>query len=211
MTIPAFHDEPRYMGRLKAVVAADPLGRAGEMTDEIARALAFEEISHDFDDTKMPVRVTHNDAKMSNVLFDAQTREPLCVVDLDTVQPGFAVNDFGDAIRSGATAAAEDERDLARVRFEPDLFDAFTRGYLAACGDVLEPVEVANLRQGARLMTLETTLRFLTDYIEGDVFYHIGYAEQNRDRARNQLTLLEDMQRYWDTMEHSIITAWHHR
>jgi len=211
VTIPAFHDEPRYIGRLKAVVAADPLGRAGEMTDEIARALAFEEISHDFDDTTMPLRVTHNDAKMSNVLFDAQTHEPLCVVDLDTVQPGYSVNDFGDAIRSGATAATEDETDLARVRFEPDLFAAFTRGYLEACGGVLQPVEVANLRQGARLMTLETTLRFLTDYIEGDVYYHIDYPEQNRDRARNQLTLLEDMQHHWGAMEQSIIATWHHR
>jgi len=200
VTIEAYHDEPRYIARLKAAVAADALGRAGAVRDEISRALAFEGISHDFDGTDMPLRVTHNDAKVSNVLFDAATRQPLCVVDLDTVQPGYAVNDFGDAIRSGATTAPEDEADLARVRFDIGLFAAFTRGYLEACGAVLLPSEIKNLRQGARLMTLETTLRFLTDYIEGDVYYHIDREGQNLDRARNQLTLLEDIQRNWDAM-----------
>ena len=205
--IPHFHDEPRYFRRLKAVVAADPMGRAGEMASEIKRTMVFEEISHDFDATTMPLRVTHNDAKMSNVLFDSVTREPLCVVDLDTVQPGYAVNDFGDAIRSGATTAAEDEPDPALVHFDIELFTAFVRGYLGVCKDVLEPTELANLRQGARLMTLETTLRFLTDYIEGDVYYRIDYPAHNRDRARNQLALLEDLQRNWQAMADAIETS----
>ena len=200
VTIEGFHDEPRYISRLKAAVAADPLGRVSEMTKDIELALSYEAISHDFDATTMPLRVTHNDAKVSNVLFDAVTRQPLCVVDLDTVQPGYCVNDFGDAIRSGASTAPEDEADLSRVSFSLDLFAAFTEGYLAACGDVLEPVEIANLRQGARAMTLETSLRFLTDYIEGDVYYRIAYPHHNRDRARNQMTLLQDIDRHWDAM-----------
>ena len=200
VTIEAFHDEPRYVAKLKRAVAADPVGRVHEMGAEIERALAFETISHDFDGTAMPLRVTHNDAKVSNVLFDANTREPLCVVDLDTVQPGYAVNDFGDAIRSGATSVSENEPDFGLVRFLPELFVAFTRGYLGACGAVLDESELASLARGARLMTLETTLRFLTDYIEGDVYYKISYETQNRDRARNQLALLEDMQQQWSLM-----------
>ena len=209
VTIPDFHNEPRYVALLKDAIARDPLGRVHEVVGDIERVLAFEAVSHDFDHTAMPLRVTHNDAKISNVLFDAVTRAPLCVVDLDTVQPGYAVNDFGDAIRSGATSANEDEPDVTKVHFEPELFAAFTRGYLAACGGVLEPVETTNLRQGARMMTLEATLRFLTDYIDGDLYYKIDYETQNRDRARNQLTLLEDIQRQWQVLEQVIYTISH--
>jgi len=200
-TIPAFHDEPRYVARLRAAVAADPCGRAAGVADEIAHALAYETASHDFDDPAlMPLRVTHNDAKVANVLVDAATGEPLCVVDLDTVQPGLAVNDVGDAIRSGAASAAEDDPDLAHVRFVPELFEAFLTGYLGACGAVLAPGELAHLRHGVRMMTLETSLRFLTDHIEGDVYYRIDRAGHNLDRARNQLALLDDIQAHWDWM-----------
>jgi len=204
VTIPHFHDEPRYFRHLKQALAVDPLGRAKDVASEIERALSFEQMGHYFDNTEMPLRVTHNDAKLSNVLFDASTHQPLCVVDLDTVQPGLAVNDFGDAIRSGATCALEDEPDLSLVHFDIGLFTAFTRGYLGACGQVLEACELANLRQGALLMTLETTLRFLIDYIEGDVYYHTSYATHNRDRARNQLALLEDMKSNWQSMADAI-------
>jgi len=200
VVIPHFHDEPWYFGRLKSAISADPFGRRNDVASEIERTLGFEELSHDFDATAMPLRVTHNDAKISNVLLDAMTREPLCVVDLDTVQPGYAVNDFGDAIRSGATTVPEDAPDPALVHFDIGLFAAFTRGYLGACCDVLTAPEMANLRQGARLMTLETTVRFLTDYLEGDVYYRTSYATHNRDRARNQLALLEDLQRNWQAM-----------
>ena len=204
-TIPHFHDEPRYVARLRAVIAADPLGRAGQVRPEIEAALAYEAISHDFDDPDlMPTRVTHNDAKVANLLVDEITGEPLCVVDLDTVQAGYAVNDFGDAIRSGATSAPEDEPDTARVRFVPELFAAFTQGYLGACGEVLTPAEIAHLRHGARAMTLETSLRFLTDYIEGDVFYRVERPGHNLDRARNQLALLADLSAHWDWMGHVI-------
>ncbi|MDR0284728.1 MAG: aminoglycoside phosphotransferase family protein [Propionibacteriaceae bacterium] len=200
VTIPHYHDEWLYMAKLKAVVAADPRGRVAEMAADIERVLAFEEVSHAFERTTMPLRVTHNDAKLSNVLVDVTTRQPLCVVDLDTVQPGYAANDFGDIIRSCATTAPESEPDATRVRFAPERFEACVRGYLGACGTVLEPSEIANLAQGARLMTLETSLRFLIDYLEGDLFYHIDYPVQNRDRARNQAALLTDLDRHYDAM-----------
>ena len=200
-TIPHFHDEPRYVARLKAVVAADPCGRADGVRPEIARALSYEGVSHDFDAPGlMPLRVTHNDAKVANLLVDAVSGAPLAVVDLDTVQPGYAVNDFGDAIRSGATTAPEDEPDPAKVRFVPELFEAFAAGYLGACGDVLQPSEIAHLRHGARIMTLETTLRFLIDYLEGDVYYAQERPGQNLDRARNQGALLDDLDAHWDEM-----------
>jgi len=204
VTIPAFHDEPRYIGRLRAVASADPCGLAGAVQDDIARVLAYEAVSHDLDDAGLPLRVTHNDAKVANVLFDAATREPLCVVDLDTVQPGYSVNDFGDIVRSGAAMAPEDETDLSLVGFSPELFEACLEGYLAACGDILEPSEIAHLCDGARLMTLETSARFLTDHIEGDVFYHVGYPGQNLDRARNQAHLLADIDRHWQWMNQTV-------
>lgn len=198
-TIDGFHDEPRYMARLRTVIAADPVGRAHLVGPEIAAALSYETLSHALDEPHlMPLRATHNDAKVANVLFDEITGQPLCVIDLDTVQPGLAVNDFGDAIRSGATTAAED--DPGPVAFSRGLFEAFTQGYLGACGQVLAPSEIAQLRHGAALMTLETSLRFLTDFIEGDVYYATQRPDQNLDRARNQLALLNDICANWAWM-----------
>lgn len=205
-TIPGFHDEPRYVERLKAVVAADPCGRVDAVRLDIERVLAYEAVSHDLDSAGLPLRVTHNDAKVANVLFDAATRQPLCVVDLDTVQPGYCVNDFGDIVRSGAATAPEDEKDLSLVGFSPQLFEACLEGYMAACGDILTPAEVSHLRHGARLMTLETSLRFLTDHIAGDIFYRIDYPGQNLDRARNQACLLADMDRHWQWMGRAVDT-----
>ncbi|MDR1514004.1 MAG: aminoglycoside phosphotransferase family protein, partial [Propionibacteriaceae bacterium] len=153
-TIPDFHDWPSYVAKLKRVVAEDPVGRAKAVGPQIERALAYEEFSHAFDDPDlMPLRVTHNDAKVGNVLFDAATRRPLCVVDLDTVQPGLAVNDFGDSIRSGATTAGEDEPDERQVHFSPERFRAFAEGYLATAGAVLTAAEAAHIPDACRLMT----------------------------------------------------------
>jgi len=200
VTIEGFHDEPRYVARLRHAAERDVAGRAGAVRDEIERALSYEAVSHDVDDTAMPQRVTHNDAKMANILFDAATHEPLCVVDLDTVQPGLAVQDFGDGIRSGAATAAEDDPDVAAVSLSLPLFEGFARGYLGACGDLLEPAEIAHLRHGARLAALETSLRFLTDYLAGDVYFRIDHPTHNLDRARNQLALLADIDRHWDEL-----------
>jgi len=200
VTIPGYHDWPAYVERLKSVVAKDPCGRVSSVRADIERVLAYEEAAHSLDDAGLPLRVTHNDAKVANVLFDADTHEPLCVIDLDTVQPGWSVNDFGDMVRSGAATAPEDDPDIGRVHLSMELYEACLRGYLDACGHILQPPEIAHMRDGARLMTLETSLRFLTDYIEGDVYYHIAYPGQNLDRARNQATLLADIDRHWDKM-----------
>jgi len=200
-TIAHFHDEPRYLARLRAVAAADPCGRANGVRPEIAHALSFEAVSHDFDAPGlMPWRVVHNDAKVSNLLLDATTGRPLAVIDLDTVQPGFAVNDVGDAVRSGAATLPEDARDGEPVRFVPELFEAFVEGYLGACGDVLTIGEITHLRHGVRLMTLEACVRFLTDYLEGDVYYRVDHPGHNLDRARNQAALLDDVVSHWDDM-----------
>jgi Ser/Thr protein kinase RdoA (MazF antagonist) len=207
VTIPDFHNWPRYVARLKQVAAADPLGRRREVGPELEQALSYEDVSHAFDDPDlMPQRVTHNDAKLANVLFDRLTRAPLCVVDLDTVQPGLAVNDFGDSIRSGATSAPEDEGDVTRVHFVPERFAAYAGGFLAAAGPILTASELAHLRHGALLMTLETSLRFLTDYLEGDVYYATDRPGQNLDRARNQLALLADIQAHWNWMAETLAT-----
>jgi Ser/Thr protein kinase RdoA (MazF antagonist) len=196
-TIEHYHDEPRWIERLKAVMAADPVGRLASVAAEAARVLAYEPDSHALDDPAgQPLRVTHNDAKLANVLFDTATRTPLCIVDLDTIQPGLAVNDFGDSIRSGACTAGEEEPDWRLVAFSPERFAAYAEGYLSQAGPVLTPAEIAALPTGARLMTLETSVRFLTDHIEGDVYYRIEREGQNLDRARNQLALLDDLTRH---------------
>ncbi|MDR0783688.1 MAG: aminoglycoside phosphotransferase family protein [Propionibacteriaceae bacterium] len=207
VTIPDFHNEPHYLARLKAAVAADRVGRVSQVPSEIESLLAYETVSHDFDNTAMPLRITHNDAKASNVLFDTTTGQPLAVIDLDTIQPGFVVNDFGDIIRSCATTATEDELDLDAVHFSPARFEACTRAYLAACHSVLTGSELAHLRHGARLMTLETSVRFLTDYLEGDIYYRTAHPGHNLERARNQAKLLADLDRHWDWMGEVIEAA----
>ncbi len=201
VTIPHYHDEPQYVALLKQAVTADIAGRVGQVGPEIAQALSYEEFSHRFDDPAlMPLRVAHNDAKVSNVLVDETTHEPLCVVDLDTMQPGLAAFDFGDSIRSGASTAPEDEPDTSKVAFSMDLFAAYADGYLGACGQALTTPEIDNLRTGAAMATLETSLRFLTDYIAGDVYYRVDHPHHNLERCRNQLTLLADIMAHWDDM-----------
>ncbi len=143
---------------------------------------------------KLPLRVTHNDTKMSNVLIDDATGKALCVIDLDTVMPGLTAFDFGDSIRAGATTAAEDEKDLSKVHFDLDLFQAYTEGFLSAAGNALTPLELQTLPDGARLMTYEVGIRFLADYLNGDVYFRTAYPEHNLVRARNQFKLVEEME-----------------
>ncbi len=197
-TIPRFHDTPNRVRLLKEAVASDPLGRAKDVQREIDFALAREADAALMTGMllrgELPLRVTHNDTKLNNVLLDAGTREPLCVIDLDTVMPGLAGNDFGDSIRFGATTAAEDERDLSKVRFSLPLFDAYARGYLAACRDGLTENEIATLPDGARLMTYECGVRFLTDHIQGDAYFKIHRENQNLDRCRTQFKLVSEME-----------------
>jgi Ser/Thr protein kinase RdoA (MazF antagonist) len=151
--------------------------------------------------------VTHNDTKLNNVLFDRKTRKALCVIDLDTVMPGLSATDFGDAIRFGASTAAEDERDPDKVHFSLPLYTAYAEGYLSACGDVLSPGEIEALPIGARIITLEQGLRFLTDYLSGDTYYHIHYEKQNLDRCRTQFKLLAEMEQQQEAMGRIIRTT----
>ena len=149
---------------------------------------------------EIPLRVTPNDTKLTNVMLDENTRQPLCVIDLDTVMPGLAAHDYGDAIRFGASTAAEDEPDLSKVEMSLEMYEAFTEGFLGACGDRLTEKEIETLPLGAKLMTLECGVRFLTDYLNGDTYFAISRPDQNLDRARTQLKLVEDMEKKWDEM-----------
>ena len=148
---------------------------------------------------KLPLRVTHNDTKLNNVMLSESERKPLCVIDLDTTMPGLSAYDFGDSIRFGAATAAEDEKDLSKVTMSLDLFRIFTRGFLKACPGLTEEERKA-LPLGAMTMTLECGTRFLTDYLDGDHYFGIHYPDHNLDRCRTQFKLVTDMEAKWDEM-----------
>ena len=149
---------------------------------------------------ELPLRVTHNDTKLNNILIDKDTGEGICVIDLDTVMPGLSINDFGDSIRFGANHSAEDERDLSKVNFDLPLFDIYTKGFLEGAAGTLTDAEKEYLPWGAKLMTLECGIRFLTDYLEGDTYFKIHRDGQNLDRCRTQFKLVRDMEARWDEM-----------
>ena len=149
---------------------------------------------------RLPLRVTHNDTKLNNVMLDAQTRKALCVIDLDTVMPGLAANDFGDSIRFGANTGAEDEQDLSQISLSLERYSAFAEGYLTACGRSLTPFEKETLPWGAKLMTLECGVRFLMDHLAGDTYFRIHRPGHNLDRARTQFALVRDMEAKWPEM-----------
>lgn len=203
-TIPQFHDTPNRLAQFKKAVEADAMGRVAEVQDAIDFVLSREADCHYMTDLlaagKLPLRVTHNDTKLNNVLFDAKTGKGLCVIDLDTVMPGLVANDFGDAIRFGANDCDEDEDDMSKVHFSLPLYNAYTESFLNVVGDALTPLEIETLPWGARLMTLECGMRFLMDYIEGDHYFHISRPTQNLDRARTQFKLVKDMEDNWDAM-----------
>lgn len=204
-TIPYFHHTPRRYEALKAAIAEDKAGRAATVEAEIAFALEREESAGQMvrwlEDGTIPWRVTHNDTKLNNILIDNATGKGLCVIDLDTMMPGAAAYDFGDSIRSGATTGAEDEQDLSKVEMSLHLFEVFARGYLRTAGAALTPAEVDSLAVGARLMTLECGVRFLTDYLNGDVYFRTHRPGQNLDRCRTQFKLVADMEKKMDEMQ----------
>jgi len=148
---------------------------------------------------KLPLRVTHNDTKLNNVMLDAKTRKALCVIDLDTVMPGLSLYDFGDSIRFGAATAAEDEQDLDKMEMRLDLFEIYTRGFVTACPGLTD-LELELLPLGAKLMTLECGVRFLTDYLDGDHYFATHRPGQNLDRCRTQFKLVADMEGKWEQM-----------
>ena len=204
-TIEKFHDtENRFANFMKAL-EADALGRAASAQAEIDFVLAHKaDCSVALDalrSGKLPLRVTHNDTKLNNVLIDKDTDEGICVIDLDTTMPGLSINDFGDSIRFGANHSAEDEQDLSKVNFDIELFDIYTKGFLEGAGGALTPIELDYLPWGAKLMTLECGIRFLTDYLEGDHYFRTHRDGQNLDRCRTQFKLVRDMEEQWENMK----------
>lgn len=197
-----FHNTPNRYKIFKETILKDKMNRVKEVKEEIDFALSREKeagILQNLRDTgKLPTRVTHNDTKLNNVLFDKDTRKSLCVIDLDTVMPGLSLYDFGDAIRFGAATAKEDEKDLSKMTINLDMFRAFTRGYLQSCN--LTGEEIENIVLGAKTMTLECGVRFLTDYLDGDNYFRTSYAGQNLDRCRTQFKLVGEIEKNTEKM-----------
>lgn len=198
--IPGFHNTPKRYEQFRAALERNAAGRRAEIRAEIAFVLEREErasaLQRMFEQGSLPLRATHNDAKLNNVLLDADTRRALCVIDLDTVMPGLAAFDFGDLVRSGGAKSVEDEKDAARVRLETERFRILLRGFLAGCPELTE-AERRSLLTGAYIMTVECGLRFLADYLDGDRYFAVRRDGQNLDRARNQFSLAADMERKW--------------
>lgn len=204
-TIPNFHNTVVRYETFEKALAEDKMGRADSVKKEIEFAHQEKPISTLYLDAlanhSIPLRVTHNDTKINNVLFDVDTKKALCVIDLDTVMPGVAATDFGDGIRFGANTALEDEQNLDMVYLNIDLFEAFAHGFLRTCRGYLTEPEIDLFAPAAKLITLETGLRFLTDYLMGDVYFQISYPRQNLDRCRTQFKLVADMNEKMDRMK----------
>ena len=209
-TIKDFHNTPKRVEALKTAIAENKAGRADSVKAEIEFALK----NSDFADTvikgmesgEIPVRVTHNDTKINNILFDAKTGEAVAVIDLDTVMPGRMLYDFGDALRMGGSTGAEDEVDLSKVNFDKECFKYFAEGYLSEVKDVLTPKEIELLPFSVKLLTYECGIRFLTDYLNGDTYFKIPREHHNLDRARNQLKLVADIEAMEDELKEIIKT-----
>lgn len=203
-TIPDFHHTPKRFRAFCEAVEKDVCGRAKGAVREIAFVMDRKEelsvLTDKLGSGEIPYRVTHNDTKLNNVLIDDRSGQAVCVIDLDTVMPGTALFDFGDSIRFGANTAAEDEKNLEKVSLSLPLFEAYTRGFIEGCAGSLTDEEVRLLPWGAKLMTMECGMRFLTDYLEGDKYFRIHRPEHNLDRARTQFALAADMERKWDEM-----------
>ncbi len=202
--IPHFHDTPVRYQDLYAAIERDADGRCAEVEEEIRFLLAREGecnvLVDGLQNGILPWRVTHNDTKINNILFDKDTLEAICVIDLDTVMPGTSLFDFGDAVRFGASTAAEDERDLSKVSIDTELYEQFTRGFLKGVSGLLETGEADLLLQSVKVMTLELAVRFLTDYLNGDLYFKIKSPDHNLVRARTQIRLVQDIEAKWGTL-----------
>lgn len=207
-TIPHFHDTPSRYSDLKKAVEENLSGRLQNVHAELSFALDREKDASKLVDLaaegKIPMRVTHNDTKINNVLFDSITNEAICVIDLDTIMPGLSLYDFGDSIRSGAVTSDENEQDLNKYGLDINLFKSYTEGFLSEAGHALNEEEVANLAFSAKLMTLECGVRFLTDYLNGDTYFKTEYPEHNLVRCRTQFKLVEDIEKHMDEMNECV-------
>ena len=199
-----FHNTEDRFAKFETALKADKLDRAKDIADEIKfvmdRKADCSVALQALRDGKLPLRVTHNDTKLNNILLDRETGEGICVIDLDTTMPGLSINDFGDSIRFGANHSAEDEKDLSKVNFDIELYEVYTRGFLEGAQGSLTPAELEYLPWGARLMTLECGIRFLTDYLDGDHYFRIHRPEHNLDRCRTQFKLVKDMEEQFEAM-----------
>ena len=211
-TIPFFHHTPRRLAKFMEVLEKDAQARAEQAQDGIAfvleRGPMTSIITRALEDGSVPLRITHNDTKINNILFDNRTGKALCVIDLDTTMPGSALYDFGDMVRTTTSFSAEDERDLAKVKVEMEMFRALAAGYLEEAGNFLTEKELKLLVFSGRLITFTIGLRFLTDYLEGDVYFRIHRPGQNLDRARVQFALVKSMEDQEREMEECIRSLW---
>ncbi len=198
-TIKNFHNTPVRLENLRRSVEKNAAGRLGECTAEIAFAEARADfarcVTDGIADGSIPLRVTHNDTKLNNILFDKDTGEYICLIDLDTVMPGSMLYDFGDALRCGAARTIEDDHDVDKVYFDTEMFRVFAEGFLGEMKDSITERERALLPESAALMTFECGVRFLTDYLDGDTYFKTAYPEHNIVRARNQFALVADIER----------------
>lgn len=202
-TIKDFHNTKKRFQRLMDVAAADPKGRLKNVQAEMdfikEREALCSQLLDLLEAGELPERITHNDTKLNNVMMDSETDEAVCVIDLDTVMPGLSAYDFGDLVRTATSSAAEDETDLSKVEMRISMFEALAEGYLDGC-DCLNQCEIDNLVTGGKVITLETGIRFLTDYLEGDVYFKIHREGQNLDRCRTQLKLVECIEEQEEVM-----------
>ena len=202
--LPDFHNTVKRFDNLKKSLAADKFNRAADVKAEIDFALKHENIVGNIvnllESGKMPSRVTHNDTKLNNVLIDTRTDKAVCVIDLDTMMPGSICYDFGDSIRFGCNPCLEDTPETEKVIFSTPLFEEYARGYLSVFGDAITEIEKKNLTMGAILMTYECGIRFLTDYLDGDVYFRLSRERQNIDRTRTQFKLVADMESQYDKL-----------
>jgi uncharacterized protein YjhX (UPF0386 family) len=212
-TIPDFHNTEKRFKNFQQVVDKDAYSLCAGLEEEISFFLSFrDDVSFFTDCVKngiLPERVTHNDTKLNNVLLDNVTGEATCVIDLDTSMPGLAAYDFGDLVRTSTCFAAEDEKDLSKVIFEKKMFEALLRGYLSTAITFLTLEEVKSLVFGAILMTFEVGMRFLTDYLEGNIYFKIKYPDQNLVRSRTQMALVKCLQKERDELEELTLSVYH--
>ena len=203
--IPDFHNTEKRFRDFEASLKADKFDRAKLVKKEIDFVLSRKDycgkIVSLLRSGKMPTKVTHNDTKLNNVMLDSKTGKPVAVIDLDTIMPGSICYDFGDSIRFGCNPAAEDEKDLSKVNFDLNLFREYAKGYLSSLGNGATQVEKDNLAFGAILMTYECGMRFLADYLDGDIYFRTHREGHNLDRARTQFKLIEDMEKLLPKMQ----------
>ena len=206
--IPNFHNTKSRFVDFEKAVELDTKGRAASVKDEIkfaeARKTDAAVLVDMLDRGELPLRVTHNDTKLNNVMLDSETGMPRCVIDLDTVMPGLSLYDYGDSIRFGTNPAAEDEKDLSKVFCDLNLFEQYSRGFLEECGDMLTENEIKMLPFAAKLMTYECGIRFLADHLNGDTYFKIHRENHNLDRCRTQFKLVADMEAKMDQMNNII-------